>query len=200
MRRAVDILVSVAAGMLALPLLLSLVLAVGVALGRPVLFVQQRAGRDGQLFALRKFRSMTDARDERGGLLPDDARLTPLGRRLRRTRLDELPELWNVLRGDMSLIGPRPLLPETIAEFGEAGRRRGAVRPGLTGWAQVNGNAALSDQDKLWLDLWYIDHRGLALDLSILGRTLAVLVVGERIDAPQLSKARQYALRRYRFG
>jgi lipopolysaccharide/colanic/teichoic acid biosynthesis glycosyltransferase len=199
-RRVLDLLVALAGGLVALPVLILLALAVRGALGRPTLFVQQRAGRHGRPFRLLKFRSMTDARDAAGRLLPDEARIVPFGRLLRRSRLDELPELWNVLWGEMSLVGPRPLLPETVAGFGEAGQRRGAVRPGLTGWAQVNGNTALTDEDKLALDLWYIDHRSLALDVAILARTLAVLVGGEKVDVPRLAEARHHALRRYRVG
>lgn len=199
-RRCLDIAIAAAALPLALPVMLLLALAVAWSMGRPVLFVQPRAGRAGRPFRLVKFRSMTDARDTDGRLLPDEARLTRLGRFLRRSRLDELPEIWNILKGEMSLIGPRPLLVETVAAFGDAGWRRAAVRPGLTGWAQVNGNTRLTDAEKLALDLWYIDHRSLALDLAILGRTLMVVLTGERIDGERLAEACSHAHRRYRFG
>jgi lipopolysaccharide/colanic/teichoic acid biosynthesis glycosyltransferase len=143
---------------------------------------------------------MTESRDAAGRLLPDEARLTALGRLIRRTRLDELPELWNILKGEMALIGPRPLLPATVASFGEAGRRRGMVRPGLTGWAQVNGNTLLSDADKLALDLWYVDHRSWRLDARIVVKTLGVVLFGERIAVPELEKARRHARDRRRSG
>ena len=165
---------------LSLPLLAVLAVAVGLSMGRPVIFRQARSGRDGQEFTLVKFRSMSDLRDADGKLLPDDERTTRLGAILRRTRLDELPGLLNVARGDMNFVGPRPLLPKTIAEQGAAGRRRGDVRPGLTGWAQVNGNTLLSLEEKIALDLWYIDNRSFWLDVRILGRTLLVMTGGER--------------------
>jgi lipopolysaccharide/colanic/teichoic acid biosynthesis glycosyltransferase len=132
---------------------------------------------------------MNGARDGDGRLLPDSQRITPVGRALRATRLDELPQLWNVLIGDMSLIGPRPLLPETIADAGADGWSRGRIRPGLTGWAQVNGNTLLSDADKIALDNWYISHRSLGLDLRIVARTLLVSLRGERRDAAAIGRA-----------
>jgi lipopolysaccharide/colanic/teichoic acid biosynthesis glycosyltransferase len=154
-----------------------------------VLFCQRRSGRDGEVFEMLKFRSMTDARDNSGALLPDADRLTASGRFLRRSRLDELPGLLSIVRGDMALVGPRPLLPETIASMGAEGRRRGTVRPGLTGWAQVNGNALLTNEDKLSLDLWYIANRSLRLDLAIIARTVAVIFAGEHINTTNLEKA-----------
>lgn len=181
------------AGIALSPVMLLLAALIRVALGSPVLFVQPRAGIGGRPFRLVKFRTMTDARDRHGALLPDERRLTPLGRLLRRTRLDELPELWNILKGEMALVGPRPLLPATVAGFGEAGQRRGAVRPGLTGWAQVNGNTLLSDEDKLALDLWYVDHRSPWLDARILAKTVVVVLLGERVAVPELEKARLHA-------
>jgi lipopolysaccharide/colanic/teichoic acid biosynthesis glycosyltransferase len=125
---------------------------------------------------------MRNLKDSGGRLLDDGARLTLTGRVLRRTRLDELPELWNILRHEMNLVGPRPLLPETVAAMGEGGIVRGAVRPGLTGWAQVNGNALLRDVDKLALDVWYVRNRSLRLDLTIILKTLVVIFRGERIN------------------
>jgi lipopolysaccharide/colanic/teichoic acid biosynthesis glycosyltransferase len=168
---------------LALPLLALLALLVALSMGRPVIFRQTRSGKDGQGFVLVKFRSMSDARDAKGELLPDDERTPAVGSLLRRTRLDELPGLLNVVRGDMGFVGPRPLLPHTIAEKGDAGRRRGEVRPGLTGWAQVNGNTLLTLDEKIALDLWYIDNRNMWLDLQIVMRTLLVMVGGERRTA-----------------
>ncbi|HEY0624973.1 sugar transferase [Sphingomonas sp.] len=168
------------------PLMLLVAGAVAIMLGRPVLFRQRRAGHGGRAFELVKFRSMAAAP---GQPLPDEARLSAFGRLLRRTRLDELPELWNIARGEMSFVGPRPLLPETVAAMGRAGARRGLVRPGLTGWAQVNGNALLNDADKLALDLWYVDNRSFALDGKIVLRTFTMLTRGERISTHNIGKA-----------
>ncbi|MWV27588.1 sugar transferase [Aurantiacibacter rhizosphaerae] len=165
---------------LALPILAVLAVLVALSMGRPVMFRQTRSGKGGEGFTLVKFRSMNDARDARGELLPDEERTGAVGTLLRRSRLDELPGLWNVVSGDMNFVGPRPLLPPTIAEKGEVGRRRGAVKPGLTGWAQVNGNTLLSLDEKMALDLWYIENRSMALDLRIIMRTLLVMVGGER--------------------
>jgi len=188
-RRAIDMLVA-GGGLciMALPMA-ALALAIRVTDGRPVLFRQERSGRGGRRFRVAKFRTMRDLRDSEGRLLPDASRMTALGRTLRDYRLDELPQLWNILVGDMSLIGPRPLLPETIAAAGHAGELRGSVRPGLTGWAQVNGNTLLTDADKIALDNWYVAHRGVALDLAILGRTLLVSFRGERRDAAAIGRA-----------
>ena len=172
-----------------LPVMLLLAGVVALALGRPVLFRQRRAGLGGRAFDLVKFRSMRDLRDAGGQPLPDEARLTAFGRLLRRSRLDELPELWNIARGEMSFVGPRPLLPATVDAMGEKGRRRGSVRPGLTGWAQVNGNALLSDADKLALDLWYVEHRSFGRDLWIALRTVATIFGGERISQMHIRRA-----------
>lgn len=171
------------------PLMLLTLLTVALFVGPPLLFVQSRAGRDGRPFSLVKFRTMRSLRDARGALLSDAERLTRCGRFLRRTRVDELPEICNILRGEMGLIGPRPLLPEAVAAMGEAGRLRGAIRPGLTGWAQVNGNTLLSETEKLALDLWYIAHRSIWLDLRILWRTLLMLIGGERLHGAHIGRA-----------
>ena len=195
MRRAVDIVVASLAGIAVAPLMLVLALGVAAAMGRPILFVQPRVGRAGQVFQLVKFRSMAAPRST---ALADEARITPFGRVLRRTRLDELPELWNVLRGDMSLIGPRPLLPASLAAMGDAGRVRCSVRPGLTGWAQVNGNSLLQEADKVALDLWYIANRNVWLDLEVLCRTLAVMLMGERVRSSELERAYADGYRRGR--
>lgn len=170
------------AALLLLPIMGIVALSIALSLGRPIFFTQPRAGAKGRTFVLVKFRTMRDLRDSRGRLLDDRARLTRTGRVLRRTRLDELPELWNVLRREMNLVGPRPLLPETVAAMGEGGIVRGVVQPGLTGWAQVNGNALLRDHDKLALDLWYVRNRSLRLDLAIIFKTLVVIFRGERIN------------------
>ncbi len=158
-------------------------------LGRPVLFRQRRTGLRGAVFELVKFRSMRDARDASGQPLPDALRTPPLGRFLRRSRLDELPELWNILRGDMAIVGPRPLLPETIAALGGAGLLRSSVRPGITGLAQVSGNTLLSIQEKLALDLLYVRERRAMLDLWIMIQTPLMMMRGERIDPVLLEKA-----------
>jgi lipopolysaccharide/colanic/teichoic acid biosynthesis glycosyltransferase len=166
--------------MLVLPLLVLLAGGVLLSLGRPVLFRQQRAGRGGVPFTLLKLRSMRNTCDASGRPLPDEARVTPFGRFLRRSRLDELPGLWNVVAGDMAFVGPRPLLPETIAALAMHGVQRGAVRPGLTGWSQVNGNTLLALEEKIALDLWYVAHSSPLLDLRILLLTVWVMVGGER--------------------
>ncbi|MBX7531965.1 sugar transferase [Qipengyuania sp. 1XM1-15A] len=162
------------------PLLALLWLLTRMSQGSPVLFRQQRSGLGGKPFDIAKFRSMTDKRDASGALLPDDERVTAWGRFLRRSRLDELPGLWSIARGDMAFVGPRPLLPETIASLGERGRERGKVRPGLTGWAQVNGNTLLSLDEKVALDLDYVSNPSLGRDLVILMRTFWVMIGGER--------------------
>ncbi|MBW6528598.1 sugar transferase [Sphingomonas sp. RHCKR7] len=189
-RRTTDIAVAAVGLLLVAPLLLLLALVQAAVAGRPILFVQTRSGLAQRPFRLRKFRTMNDRRDVSGALLPDAERLLPTARLLRATRMDELPQLWNVLRGEMSLIGPRPLLPDTIAGAGERGTARARVRPGLTGWAQVNGNTRLSEAEKLALDLWYIEHRGLRLDLEILVRTLLIAGGGgERRNADAIRSA-----------
>jgi len=155
------------------PLLLPLAVLVRVGLGAPVLFRQQRPGLYGHPFTIYKFRTMKDAVDAHGQPLADAERLTSLGRFLRASSLDELPELWNILRGDMSLVGPRPLLMEYLPLYSPEQARRHAVRPGLTGWAQVNGRNAIGWEEKFAYDVWYVDHYNLMLDLKILALTLA---------------------------
>lgn len=185
LRRLVDVGVA-AAGLLVLwPVLAVLWLAVLLALGSPALFRQKRVGLGGKAFTLVKFRSMTDARAADGTLLPDEARITPFGNFLRRFRLDELPELWNVLLGHMSLFGPRPLLPETISGYGAEGKVRCSIRPGLTGWAQIHGGPLLDSQDKLMLDNWYVKNRSWKTDLTIVLRTLQVIVTDDKLTETQ---------------
>jgi lipopolysaccharide/colanic/teichoic acid biosynthesis glycosyltransferase len=165
-------------------------------LGSPSIFKQTRVGRNGRHFTLYKFRSMTEARTYEGKLLPDKQRTNQVGWFLRRSRLDELPELFNILRGEMSFVGPRPLPPTVIAEFGEwAEIERCKVRPGLTGWAQINGNTQLSNEEKLGLDLWYVHHRGMLIDLKILYKTINVVVCGERRNERVVEEAVRYAKR-----
>ena len=177
-----DILLSAALLLILWPVLGILGLLVAGKLGRPVLFSQQRPGRNGKLFRLRKFRSMLDATDDSGRPLPDEARLTPFGVRLRATSLDELPELWNILRGDMSFIGPRPLLVQYLPRYSPKQARRHLVRPGLTGWAQVNGRNALSWPEKFNLDVWYVDHLSLWLDIRIFFKTAGLVLKREGIS------------------
>ncbi len=184
LKRVLDILLSAVALVVLLPFLLLIALLVRITMGSPVLFRQQRPGLHGRPFTLYKFRTMTDARDEQGNLLPDEQRLTPLGRFLRSTSLDELPELWNVLKGDMSLVGPRPLLMEYLPLYTPEQFRRHEVRPGITGWAQVHGRNALSWEERFALDVWYVDHVSFWLDLKILALTLWKVLTREGIAHP----------------
>jgi len=171
-KRVLDVLVAaIGLGVLS-PALVGVALAVRRDMGSPVLFRQRRPGRGGRPFQMLKFRTMSDARDARGELLSDAQRVTRLGRFLRSSSLDELPELVNVLRGEMSLVGPRPLLMEYLPLYSPQQARRHEVRPGITGWAQVNGRNAISWEDRLTLDVWYVDHWSFWLDVRILGRTL----------------------------
>lgn len=149
------------------PLLLVVAILVRLKLGAPVLFIQERPGLRAKPFRMVKFRSMTDARGQDGELLPDEQRLTAFGRFLRSTSLDEFPEMWNVLLGDMSVVGPRPLLMRYVARYNAFQARRMEVKPGVTGWAQINGRSALSWDEKFALDVWYVDHRSFGLDMKI---------------------------------
>ncbi len=183
MKRIFDLLAA-SFGLLVLALpLLALAWQVRRKLGSPVLFAQVRPGLHGKPFRMVKFRTMTDARDASGALLPDAQRLTLFGRFLRASSLDELPELWNVLRGEMSLVGPRPLLMEYLPLYSPEQARRHDVRPGITGWAQVNGRNAISWADKFALDVWYVDHRSLWLDVRILWLTVRKVLVRDGISA-----------------
>ena len=171
-KRLLDIIIAAAALVLLSPALLLLAWQIRRKLGTPVLFRQVRPGRDGIPFVMYKFRTMRDTEDENGRPLPDAERLTPFGRKLRAASLDELPELWNVLKGDMSLVGPRPLLMEYLPLYNAEQRRRHLVRPGITGWAQVNGRNAISWPEKFRLDVWYVENRSLLLDIKILFLTV----------------------------
>lgn len=164
------------------PLLLLVGILVRLKLGSPVLFIQERPGKDGRPFRMVKFRTMTDARDAAGNLLPDHERLTPFGRFLRASTLDEFPEMWNVLRGEMSVVGPRPLMMRYLPRYNAFQRRRMEVLPGVTGWAQVNGRNALSWDEKFALDVWYVDNRSLWLDLRIVVRTFFKVFARSGID------------------
>jgi lipopolysaccharide/colanic/teichoic acid biosynthesis glycosyltransferase len=169
--------------LLLLPVIAVIAMLVLVTAGRPVLFRQRRPGLDGRPFTLLKFRTMTEARDGRGVLVADSGRLTRFGPFLRRTSIDELPELFNVVRGDMSLVGPRPLLMQYLDRYTPEQARRHEVRPGITGWAQVNGRNALTWEEKFELDVWYVDQCSLVLDLKILAMTVWKVVTREGISA-----------------
>ena len=183
LKRAID-LAGAAVGLVTLlPILMIISLSIYLRLGTPVLFSQRRPGRNGHVFVIRKFRTMSDARGADGRLLSDVARLGPLGRLLRRTSLDELPELWNVIKGDMSLVGPRPLLMEYLPLYSPEQARRHEVRPGITGLAQVSGRNSLSWEEKFRLDVWYVDNWSLWLDLKILWRTVAKVIFQEGISS-----------------
>ena len=183
MKRLFDLIfASFALLVLALPMV-CLYLLIYNKLGHPVLFSQIRPGLRGQAFKMVKFRTMTDARGEDGQLLPDAERLTPFGRFLRASSLDELPELWNVVKGEMSLVGPRPLLMDYLPLYSTEQARRHHVRPGITGWAQVNGRNALSWDEKFKLDVWYVDNRSVWLDIKILWLTIRKVVARDGISA-----------------
>ena len=182
-KRIFDILLAACAlVVLAVPLLY-LAYLIRRKLGSPVLFKQVRPGLNGVAFTMHKFRSMTDERDASGELLPDARRLTPFGAKLRSTSLDELPGLWSVLKGDMSLVGPRPLLMEYLPLYDAEQARRHDVRPGITGWAQVNGRNAISWEDKFRLDVWYVENQSLWLDIKILWMTVRKVIVRDGISA-----------------
>ena len=183
-KRVLDLTVTLPALVVLSPLLGTIALLVRLSLGRPVFFRQQRPGLHGKPFTLYKFRTMTDARDDQGNPLPDAARLTSLGRFLRATSLDELPELFNVLKGEMSLVGPRPLLMRYLDRYTPEQMRRHEVKPGITGWAQVNGRNALTWEQKFALDVWYVDHQSLWLDVKILFLTVWHVLRREGISQP----------------
>jgi lipopolysaccharide/colanic/teichoic acid biosynthesis glycosyltransferase len=183
MKRLFDLIISVCGLLLLTVPLLALACLVRLKLGSPVLFIQLRPGLQGKPFRMIKFRTMTNERDPSGVLLSDAQRLTPFGRFLRASSLDELPELWNVMRGEMSLVGPRPLLIEYLPLYSPEQARRHEVRPGITGWAQVNGRNAISWEEKFELDVWYVDHHSLLLDVRILFLTLRKVLAHDGISA-----------------
>lgn len=184
LKRAFDVIVSLLVFTIGSPLLLILFLLVWIILGWPVIFSQSRPGLHGSIFKLYKFRSMRDLRDAQGNLLPDELRLTRFGRFLRSSSLDELPELINVLKGEMSMVGPRPLLIAYLDRYTPEQARRHEVLPGITGWAQVNGRNALRWEEKFTLDVWYVDHRSFWLDIRILFMTLFKVFKREAINTP----------------
>ncbi|GAP08662.1 MAG TPA: sugar transferase [Anaerolinea thermolimosa] len=191
-KRILDLILTIPALVLLSPLMAFLALLIWATQGRPILFRQQRPGYRGQVFTLYKFTTMRDLRTPDGSLLPDAERLTPLGRFLRSTSLDELPELYNVLRGEMSLVGPRPLLVKYLPLYSAEQRRRHDVLPGITGWAQINGRNALRWADKFRLDVWYVDHWSLWLDCKILAVTLWKVLIREGINEPGQATAQEF--------
>lgn len=191
-KRTFDLIVSLLGLVLLSPLLGLITLLVRLTLGAPVYFRQQRPGLNGLPFIVHKFRTMTDERDANGKLLPDAERLTRLGRFLRSTSLDELPELLNVLKGDMSLVGPRPLLMQYLDRYTLEQTRRHEVKPGITGWAQVNGRNALTWEQKFALDMWYVDHASFWLDLKIIAMTVGKIIKREGISQPGQATAEEF--------
>ena len=191
-QRWLDLLLTVPALIVLAPVLAIVALLVRVRLGAPILFRQQRPGLGGQPFILLKFRTMTDARDRAGHLLADEQRLTGFGRFLRSSSLDELPELLNVLRGEMSLVGPRPLLMQYLSRYSPEQMRRHEVRPGLTGWAQINGRNAITWEQKFALDVWYIDHQSPVLDLAIIILTMQKILKHDGISQPGQATAEEF--------
>ena len=191
-KRTLDLLLTLPALIVLSPLLVVLGMLVRFKLGTPVLFRQRRPGMNARLFTLLKFRTMTDARDAQGALLSDAERLTPFGRFLRSTSLDELPELWNVLRGEMSWVGPRPLLMQYLDRYTAEQARRHEVHPGITGWAQVNGRNALTWEQKFAFDVWYVDHVSFALDLKIMALTVWMIITRKGINEAGQATAQEF--------
>lgn len=182
-KRSLDIIIAGLGLLILSPLLIVISLVILIQIGRPVLFIQMRPGLNGKPFYMYKFRTMTDETDEQGNLLPDELRLTRLGKFLRSTSLDELPELFNVIKGDMSLVGPRPLLMQYLERYTPEQARRHEVKPGITGWAQINGRNAITWEEKFVLDVWYVDNWSLWLDMKILAMTLVKVFRREGISA-----------------
>ena len=182
LKRLFDIVLSLTGFVVLSPVLIFEAIAIGLTLGRPILFRQVRPGLHGRPFVLRKFRTLRETYDADGFLLPDEQRLTRLGKWLRRTSMDELPQLYNVLTGEMSLVGPRPLLMEYLPIYSPEQSRRHECPPGITGWAQIHGRNAMTWTDKLAHDLWYVDHGSLSLDLLILALTIGKVFTGEGVN------------------
>lgn len=187
MKRLIDLLLATTLLIIISPLITILAMLVRLILGKPIIFKQQRPGQYGIPFYIYKFRTMTDQRDDKGQLLPDDVRLTSLGKYLRKFSLDELPQLFNVIKGDLSLVGPRPLLMEYLPLYTPEQARRHEVRPGITGWAQVNGRNAISWEEKFVFDVWYVDNRSFWLDIKILWMTFIKVIKTEDISQEGLA-------------
>lgn len=181
-KRVFDIMMSLVLIILLSPVILLVAVLVGIKMGWPIFFVQERVGKDNQIFKIYKFRTMSNSVDKKGQPLSDGMRLTKFGQFLRQTSLDELPELFNILKGEMSFVGPRPLLVEYLLEYDEHQIRRHEIRPGLTGWAQVNGRNLVSWEERFNLDVWYVDHRHFGLDLKILWMTVIKVLKREGIS------------------
>jgi lipopolysaccharide/colanic/teichoic acid biosynthesis glycosyltransferase len=192
LKRIFDVTFSFLLLLLTIPFVAAIALGIWLTIGRPILFSQHRAGIGMREFRINKLRTMRETRDSNGILLPDSERQTPFTRMIRRSRLDEIPQLISVLSGDMSLVGPRPLLLSSIKEFEGFGQLRCSVAPGLTGWAQVNGNTQLTTQQKLALDIWYIHHRNMILDFFIILLTIRTLLLGEKRNNARLQVAENY--------
>jgi sugar transferase EpsL len=182
MKRLFDLLLSCFSLLIFSPLILLVALLIRVMLGSPIIFKQQRPGQNGELFELYKFRTMTDKRNQNGELLPDHIRLSSFGKLLRKLSLDEFPQLINVIKGDMSLIGPRPLLPEYLSLYSEEQAKRHLVKPGITGWAQVNGRNAITWEEKFKLDVWYVENQSFILDMKILLLTIKKVITSDGIS------------------
>ena len=191
-KRVFDLLLTIPGLILISPLLLLVVILVRIFHGKPVLFRQIRPGYHGKLFTVFKFRTMTEIRDGQGNLLPDENRITSLGKFLRATSIDELPELFNVLRGEMSLVGPRPLLTQYLERYSPEQRRRHEALPGITGWAQVNGRNTLTWEDKFGYDVWYVDHQSLWLDIKIMAITFWKVIRREGISQEGHATAEEF--------
>ena len=191
-KRIFDLILTIPGLILISPVIFIVAILVRLQHGSPILFAQVRPGYKGELFTLRKFRTMTNARDAEGKLLPDEKRLTKLGRFLRASSLDELPEAVNVLKGEMSIVGPRPLLVQYLERYSPEQARRHDVLPGITGWAQINGRNAITWEDKFRLDVWYVDHWSLRLDIKILWQTFAKVIKREGISQPGHATAEEF--------
>jgi len=190
--RVFDLLLTFPALLLLLPVLFVVAVLVRWNLGSPIFYKQKRPGKDGIPFMLYKFRTMRDEKDKNGTLLPDDKRLTRLGKFLRSTSIDELPELWNVLKGDMSLVGPRPLLMQYLDRYTPEQARRHEVKPGITGWAQINGRNAITWEEKFKLDVWYVDNRSLWLDVKIIFMTIWKILKRQGINQPGQATMKEF--------
>lgn len=192
LKRLFDIFVAITLLLLLIPILLVVALLIRINLGGPILFSQDRPGLNGKIFKMYKFRSMSNERDQQGNLLPDEVRLTKFGKALRASSLDELPELVNILKGDMSLVGPRPLLVEYLPLYNQQQARRHEVRPGITGWAQVNGRNSVSWEQKFDLDVWYVENQSFLLDIKILFMTFFKVIKKDGISQAQHVTAEKF--------
>ena len=192
LKRAFDIIFSLAWLIGFSPLLIVVGILVRIKLGSPIFFIQERPGKDAKPFRMVKFRTMTDARDEAGNLLCDEVRLTPFGKFLRSTTLDEFPEMWNVLVGDMSVVGPRPLMMRYLPRYNKFQARRMEMKPGVTGWAQINGRNAISWDEKFSLDVWYIDNSSFWLDLKIVVKTFFVVINRRNINSSKAATMEEF--------